>query len=654
MIEELLPSHKKIINMLGKGFFDVKEISEETQYSQKTVRARMAEMKEYGIAIHSSKSNGENTKYNIPKKPMEKTVQEVRHSGGKNYRIALLSDTHLGAITEDLKSLYSFYEIAHSKGVTEFYHSGDICDGTGVYPGQLSELKEFTGMKQVIHCVKNYPSIPGCKTFFITGNHDLKLMQREDIDIGPMIARQREDMVYLGQYEADVMFEKARLRLVHPDGGMPYALCFDDKTEILTDDGWKFFKDLNKEEKVATLDNEGNLIYQKPIDYITERYKGKMYHFKSKTFDLLTTPNHRFYVRNYPKLHYRRKKELKYPTKSHRRISFEWKFKSAEELKDCRRQEYQMTKKCNWKGKIISHYSIPFSAEKKYASYPMKHLGTVKIEPLLQLIAWFITEGSIQKTCIKISQYKKQNKVRIAKCITEIGLEPTIGNKRDVFCYSRELCEFLENECGRGYANKHIPKWIKELDSSLLKPFIETMVDGDGWRKDGKIIGYKSYSNKLIDDMQEILIKCNYSATVNNKHNSISITNNQMMPTIKEKPKVVDYDGHVYCVTVPNEKIMVRRSGRNIWSGNTYRLQKYIENISGGTKPNIISMGHLHQSVYAEIRNIHGFMSGSFQRQNNFLRRKGVDPQVSAWIIDFNLKNKFEINNLRMRKIRFY
>ncbi len=29
--------------------------------------------------------------------------------------------------------------------------------------------------------------------------------------------------------------------------------CYDNETEILTEEGWKFFKDLNKNEKVATL-----------------------------------------------------------------------------------------------------------------------------------------------------------------------------------------------------------------------------------------------------------------------------------------------------------------------------------------------------------------------------------------------------------------
>lgn len=223
---EVLDSHKKIISVLRRGQFSIKDLAAETKFAQQTIRARLVEMKQMGFAIEKMKSSGEDTLYTILRKPMEKQVKEITHTGSPHYRIALLSDSHLGAETEDLESLNTFYKIAHSKGVTQFYNSGDITDGTGVYPGQMSELKVFTGMKQVRYVIDVYPYIDGCKTFFITGNHDLKLMQREDIDVGPMIADKREDMVYLGQYEANVKFAKASLRLVHPDGGMPYAISY--------------------------------------------------------------------------------------------------------------------------------------------------------------------------------------------------------------------------------------------------------------------------------------------------------------------------------------------------------------------------------------------------------------------------------------------
>lgn len=223
---EILESHKKIIRTLKRGQFSVRDLAIETKFSQQTIRGRLTEMKKMGFAIEKLKVKGENTLYTILRKPMEKQLKEVTHTGSSHYRIALLSDTHLGAETEDLKSLNKFYEIAHSKGVINFYNSGDITDGTGVYPGQMSELKIYTGMKQVRYVIDVYPYIDKCTTFFITGNHDLKLMQREDIDVGPMIADKRKDMIYLGQYESDVYFEKAALRLIHPDGGMPYAISY--------------------------------------------------------------------------------------------------------------------------------------------------------------------------------------------------------------------------------------------------------------------------------------------------------------------------------------------------------------------------------------------------------------------------------------------
>lgn len=47
-----------------------------------------------------------------------------------------------------------------------------------------------------------------------------------------------------------------------------YMHCYDDETKILTDEGWKLFSELNKGEKVATLNQEsGEIEYQIPLEY---------------------------------------------------------------------------------------------------------------------------------------------------------------------------------------------------------------------------------------------------------------------------------------------------------------------------------------------------------------------------------------------------
>ncbi|HPC09466.1 MAG TPA: hypothetical protein PLN85_00130 [archaeon] len=83
-----------------------------------------------------------------------------------------------------------------------------------------------------------------------------------------------------------------RVRITYMAGS-----CYDDKTEILTEDGWKLFKDLNKTEQVATLNPETNLIeYQKPTEYINEPYDGDMYYASDCAIDFAVTPNHKMYV----------------------------------------------------------------------------------------------------------------------------------------------------------------------------------------------------------------------------------------------------------------------------------------------------------------------------------------------------------------------
>lgn len=73
--------------------------------------------------------------------------------------------------------------------------------------------------------------------------------------------------------------------------------CYDDQTEILTDEGYKFFKDLTGKEKVATLNPENNqLEFHKPNNYIAEPFKGKLQCGKNSMLDYAVTPNHKMLV----------------------------------------------------------------------------------------------------------------------------------------------------------------------------------------------------------------------------------------------------------------------------------------------------------------------------------------------------------------------
>ncbi|MFH1585758.1 MAG: LamG-like jellyroll fold domain-containing protein [archaeon] len=72
--------------------------------------------------------------------------------------------------------------------------------------------------------------------------------------------------------------------------------CYDNETEILTDEGWKLFSDLNKEEEVATLNQDtGELEWQMPLEWQEFDNYGEMYRIETEEGDLLVSEKHRVY-----------------------------------------------------------------------------------------------------------------------------------------------------------------------------------------------------------------------------------------------------------------------------------------------------------------------------------------------------------------------
>ena len=54
----------------------------------------------------------------------------------------------------------------------------------------------------------------------------MSFYKKSGVDIGTVIANQRPDMEYLGQYQADLTIDNLKIRLLHPDGGGAYAISY--------------------------------------------------------------------------------------------------------------------------------------------------------------------------------------------------------------------------------------------------------------------------------------------------------------------------------------------------------------------------------------------------------------------------------------------
>jgi predicted phosphodiesterase len=67
----------------------------------------------------------------------------------------------------------------------------------------------------------------------------------------------------------------------------------------------------------------------------------------------------------------------------------------------------------------------------------------------------------------------------------------------------------------------------------------------------------------------------------------------------------------------------------------SYRPQKIVESLGGGTKPDMIAIGHYHKAEWMpSYRNVCAVQTGTFQKQTPFMARQGLAAHVGGWVID--------------------
>jgi predicted phosphodiesterase len=85
----------------------------------------------------------------------------------------------------------------------------------------------------------------------------------------------------------------------------------------------------------------------------------------------------------------------------------------------------------------------------------------------------------------------------------------------------------------------------------------------------------------------------------------------------------------------------------------SYRLQKIVESLSGGTKPNVLLCGHTHKQGYFFERNIHVISGGSIQKQTPWMRGKRLSAHVGFSIIELTV-NIDSVSRLKYEWFPFY
>lgn len=360
--------------------------------------------------------------------------------------------------------------------------------------------------------------------------------------------------------------------------------CYDDQTEILTGDGWKRFPDVRGDEEFATRSVAGEFEWQASNDGKLHEFDsgGTMVEFRNRDVDLLVTPNHRMLTR--------RKPQGEMLLLTDRDWEYEWHIRRADEfLSRCT---------VDWRLPLTSSWTAPLAYPERFTRSVPGRKGrtggspTTRVDMPMWAFARFlgiyIAEGNLRYTPsgqhdrweISVAQMEGGKLDEVRKILKDTGLNWSYYSDAHTGRFTvgcKALWTYLE-QCGRGAWNKVLPGEVMDWPAELLEHLMYGLMTGDGSLNPSGLATYITTSARLADQVQEIWQKCGMYSSVATKQPHPTSFSKRVQYHVRSRresefqmpiPAAVPYDGRVYCVSVPNGIVLVRRNGKTMWCGNT-------------------------------------------------------------------------------------
>ncbi len=346
--------------------------------------------------------------------------------------------------------------------------------------------------------------------------------------------------------------------------------CYSEDTEVLTNNGWKYFKDLHKEDKIFSLNPDTkNVEYVDYVNYFSYRKKGKMIRYHNRSLDMLVTPDHKMVYLN------------------------------------------KSDGKTIMTNKTAENFTVSTGGFYRSSEYENKDIEFIKIgkhqikfELFAEFMAYYLSDGSISWTRnnqFSIAQSKEKSTStyeKINELLNKLPFKFTALEDR-FYLRDKEMYNYLK-QFGKS-EDKYIPSEIKNASKNQIKIFLDSFIICDGHERPNrsfigsrgsKFISNKTErmfftsSNQVASDLGELLVKIgsrpSYSIQkvkgVAVKHRNGTYIGNKDLYRIREcysktatsfKREEIDYDGFVYDIELEKNHILyVRRNGKCLWGSN--------------------------------------------------------------------------------------
>lgn len=363
----------------------------------------------------------------------------------------------------------------------------------------------------------------------------------------------------------------------------PYVLvvideaCHDDQTDVLTDQGWKRFADLDGSERLLTMDAQTHeAYYDKPVKLVSKPYSGPMHYYSAKGLNYAVTPDH----------------TMLYGQRKHGK-PLDWRTQERQEI-------------ATWSNKCV----------KKVIDWTQSD-DPALTDDWLTFLGWFGSEGSINKdltrVCITQSAEREAYQRIFALC-ERLGFNPKKHGDH-VLINSTKLARELA-QWGRTQLVRRVPDFVRNASARQIGVYLDAYAEGDGYWHGTREVIYTS-SPQMADDLQELILKTGMPSVVSKRelagkqttfldgHVATSSVDGYVVTRpyrssnakmYNENEQVNHYEGMVYCATMPKDHLLfTRRNGYTMWSGNCgvpEELWTGVEAITTTANSRILAIGN--------------------------------------------------------------
>lgn len=222
------------LKSLTEKEISLSEVCENLDLNQYEILSLVKELKDSGLNIVIKRYDDGIYMINQGDEKIEDgNVIKFKTDDNNEFKFVAISDTRFGSKYQQLSILNDIYSKAYDMGYTNVIHCGNISEG--LYP--ITDIYSDTNflddtILQLDYIVKNYPSIPGMKTYFINGKKDDKHLKTNKINIGKRISDLRDDMIYLGNNSCNIEIDKTKVMIFNPKLGKTYTVSYRPQQQI--------------------------------------------------------------------------------------------------------------------------------------------------------------------------------------------------------------------------------------------------------------------------------------------------------------------------------------------------------------------------------------------------------------------------------------